>query len=148
MNQIESYWAKFLEETNTPDQNYTYWHFELTEKLANELADLVLQGKKQATASSMYSYESGEEPMPKVGDLSIITNWDGEPLCVIETTSVQIIPFQDVTFEIARLEGEDENLESWREGHIRYYQQICNQLNKEFTWDMPVVFEQFKLIYR
>lgn len=148
MNQIESYWSKFLEETSTPDQSYTYWHFELTEKLANELANLVLLGKKRATASSLYSYEFGEEPMPKEGDLSVITNWAGEPQCVIKTTSVHVIPFKDITFELAVLEGEDDHLESWRDGHIRYFQQVCKQFNKEFTWDMPVVFEQFKVIYQ
>lgn len=147
MNAIEAYWEKFLKETGRPDQAYTYWHFELTEKLANQLAEFVVRGQKKATASSLYSFEYGDDPMPQVGDLSVITNWIGEPQCIIETTSIQVIPFQDITFELASLEGEDEHLESWREGHIRYYEKICKSLGKEFTWEMPVVFEQFKVIY-
>ncbi|MBS4198552.1 ASCH domain-containing protein [Bacillus sp. FJAT-49732] len=146
MNLIETYWEKFLEETNTPNQPYTSWHFELNEKLANELLELVLEGKKKATAPSIYDFEN--EPLPEVGDYSVITNWSGEPKCIIQTTSVQILPFKDVTFELARLEGEDENLESWREGHIRYYTQVCKATNQEFTWEMPVVFEQFELVYK
>ncbi|MBS4218090.1 ASCH domain-containing protein [Bacillus sp. FJAT-49711] len=146
MNQIEVYWAKFLKETKTPNQPYTSWHFELNERLANELLELVLQGKKRATTSSIYDFE--QEPLPTAGDYSVITNWSGEPKCIIQTTSIQIIPFKDVTFELARLEGEDDNLESWREGHIRYYKQVCEAANQKFTWDMPVVFEQFKVVYQ
>lgn len=146
MNQIEAYWANFLEETKIPNQSYTSWHFELNEKLANELLELVLEGKKRATAPSIFDFV--HEPMPKVGDYSIITNWSGEPKCIIQTTSVQILPFKDVTFDLAKLEGEDDHLDSWREGHIRYYTQVCKEANEEFTWDMPVVFEQFKVVYQ
>jgi uncharacterized protein YhfF len=148
VNSIEHYWETFLNETNRPNQNYTAWHFELTELLANKLAALVVEGKKKATASSLFMFEGGVEPMPQVGDLSVITDWNGEPQCVIETTSIQIIPFKDITFELASLEGEDDHLESWREGHIRYYTKVCESVGKEFTWEMPVEFEQFKVVYK
>ena len=52
---IEEFWSKFLQETNR-EQNTKYidcFHFELTEKLANELLELVLIGQKKATASSL-----------------------------------------------------------------------------------------------
>lgn len=63
----------------------------MTKKWANELLRLVLIGKKRATASSLLKYELDGQPIPRVGDLSIVTDWEGIPRCVIETTEVTTI---------------------------------------------------------
>lgn len=147
---IEEFWSKFLQETNR-EQNTKYidcFHFELTEKLANELLELVLIGQKKATASSLLAYELNGERVPRIGDLSIVTDWNNDPKCVIETTNITIIPFKDITYEICKREGEDDNLESWRQGHIRFFMSEASELGYTFTEDMPVVFEDFKVIYK
>lgn len=64
-----------------------HWHFELTESACNQLLDLVLAGKKRATSSSPLSYRMEGEEIPKAGDLSVITDWDGVPRCVVMTTA-------------------------------------------------------------
>ena len=53
--------------------NLERWHFEITEGAANYLLGLVLAGKKRATASSLWGYEMEGEPIPKVGQMSVIT---------------------------------------------------------------------------
>lgn len=58
-----------------------------------------------------------------------------------------ILPFKDMTFDICKREGEDETLESWQRGHIRYYTAEGKQLGYEFTEDLPIVFEDFKVVY-
>ena len=47
----------------------------LTEKLANELLDLVLLGKKRVTASSLLAYEIEGSSIPQVGYYSLVTDW-------------------------------------------------------------------------
>ena len=125
--------------------NLEKWHFELTEIACNYLLDLVLKGKKLATSSSYDGYEEDEE-MPKVGDLSVITDWDGNPRCVIRTTNVRIIPFKDITYDIAKLEGEDENLESWRKTHEKFFKAEGEELGYTFSDDMKVLFEEFEVV--
>ena len=88
------------------------WHFELTEGACNELLGLVLEGKKRATSSSVYTFKSEGQDIPKEGDLSVITDWDGNPRCVIRTAKVHVIPYRDITFDLARLEGEDDSLDT------------------------------------
>ena len=147
---IEIFWNSFLEE-NGLDKNTSYYesfHFELTEKWANELLRLVLIGQKKATASSLWYYQSTGSRLPEVGDYSIVTDWDNNPRCVIMTTSVQIIPFKDITYDICKLEGEDDNLESWRQGHKKFFTNDGQEVGYEFTEDMPVVFEEFKVVYQ
>lgn len=146
---INTFWENFLLKTNR-DKDIKYidsFHFELTERWANELLRLVLIGQKQATSSSLLAYQIGGDRIPQVGDLSIVTDWEGIPKCVIETTNVMIIPFKEITFDICKLEGEDDNLESWREGHINFFSREGKELGYTFTEDMPVIFENFKMVF-
>lgn len=146
---IEDFWDKFLKETGkSSDVNYIdCFHFELTEKLANELLKLVLIGQKRATASSLWAYEIKGDNIPQKGDFSIVTDWDGNPKCVIETVEVSILPFGEITFDICKREGEDDNLESWRKGHIKFFTSEGRELGYNFSEDMPVVFEDFEVVY-
>ncbi len=55
---VELFWKDFLMKTNRSETT-TYlevFHFEMTEKLANELLQLVLIGQKRATSSSLLAY--------------------------------------------------------------------------------------------
>lgn len=146
---IEEFWQEFLLKTGRdPKTRYLEsFHFDLNEKSANELLALVLEGKKRATASSLLAYEKENCTAPQVGDLSIVTDWDNNPRCVIETTAVTIYKFKEITFEICKREGEDECLETWQRGHRHYFKQDGNALGYEFSEDMPVLFEDFEVVY-
>ena len=126
--------------------NLEKWHFEITEESCNHLLELVLIGKKRATSSSLEGYKIEGEEIPKFGDMSVITDWDGNPRCVIKTTSVRIIPYKDITFDIAKLEGEDDNLDSWRENHEKFFTEEGKEVGYEFSTQMDVVFEEFEVI--
>jgi hypothetical protein len=51
--------------------------------------------------------------------------------------------------EFAVSEGEgDRSLEYWREAQRRYFTRECQSAGREFTEDMPVVCERFRVVYR
>ena len=147
---VEAFWQEFLQKTGRPagTKYLDAFHFELTEKLANELLALVLAGKKRATASALCSYALEGERLPQKGDPSIVTDWAGEPKCVIETTGVTILPFKDVTFDVCKREGEDECLETWQAGHRRFFIADGKELEYEFTEDLDVLFEDFEVVWK
>ena len=122
------------------------WHFEMSEGPANDLLGLVLEGKKRATSSSLLGYEIEGEPLPQEGALSVITWWDGTPGCVIRTTRVRVIPYREITFDIAKLEGEDDDLASWQRNHQAFFEVEGRELGYVFSENMPVVFEEFEVI--
>lgn len=143
------FWNEYKEKAGLP-ADVTYlesFHFELTEKWANELLRLVLDGVKKATSSSVHAYELQGDRMPEVGDYSIVTDWDGNPRCVIKTTNIRILPFKDITYDICKLEGEDDCLESWQKGHEHFFTEEGKELGYTFTEDMPVIFEEFEVVY-
>ncbi len=150
MNEIDMFWDRFLEKTGR-DRNTKYlevFHFELTEYWANELLKLVLEGTKRATSSSLKYFKIKGLNLPKAGDLNIVTDWNGVPRCIIETSTVTIIPFKDMTYDICKREGEDECLETWQKGHISFFEREGKELGYEFDKEMLVVFEDFEVIYR
>lgn len=147
---MEGFWEEFLAQTgrHAGTQYKDCFHFELTERLANELLELVLSGQKRATCSSYAAYQAEGEPLPQVGDLSIVTDFAGLPRCVIETTAVTVLPYNEVTYDIAKREGEDENLASWQAGHERFFRAEGKMLGYSFSPTMPVVFEDFQVVYQ
>lgn len=115
---------------------------------ANLCADLVRRGEKRASCSLDYWYSHQGEPIPKVGHLQVVTNWDGEPICIIEITSVTECQFKDVTAEFAAAEGEgDKSLAWWREAHWAFFSLECHELGIEPTEDMLLILEHFKVVY-
>ena len=84
------------------------------------MAELTIKGDKRATTSLHYLYEIEKEEVPKVGELSIITDFDGNAKCIIKTTDVKVLPFSKVDEKFAYTEGEgDKSLEYWRRVHIK-----------------------------
>ncbi len=117
-------------------------------QLADELGTLVIQGRKVATASLLWEYEAEGNPLPQPGDLSIVTNGDGQPLCVIQTIRVEVLPFEDVPEEFAAAEGEgDLSLAYWREAHWRFFGRSCQRIGRALDVRMPVVCERFRVIH-
>ncbi len=145
-------WRAYLlslgENPSSTDKTFTAWHFCDNEQDADELAALVKAGRKRATASAYWAYEDNREPLPEVGDYSVITNWDGEAQCIIRTTSVQIVPFGQVTADFARTEGEgDQSLDYWRRAHWASFTRSLQAIGKSPAEMMPVVCETFEVVY-
>ena len=118
------------------------------ERTANALGALVLSGQKRATAGLLWTNEVTNKPLPTIGALSVVTDWHGTPLCVIESTHVEIVPFDSVSDSFAAIEGEgDKTLRYWRDAHWRFFSRECQRIGREPDPRMPVVCEQFKVVY-
>jgi uncharacterized protein YhfF len=146
---IKKFWQNFLSHKGLDDSTtfLESGYFGDNKELANELLALVLSGQKRATASVLKAYELEGTRVPAVGDYSIITDWDGNPHCVIQTKTVTILPFNEMTYDICKREGEDDCLETWQEGHIRCFTDELKALGASFTEDMPIIFEDFDLVF-
>lgn len=109
------------------------WKFAIdNEKLIN----LVLSGKKTATC---YLYNKDECNDEKESILIDDNNFD---VCKIETIEIKIIKFKDVTWKLAKLEGEFTNLKDWQESHCKFFKEIYEDFNKNSL----IVFEIFNVI--
>lgn len=99
-----------------------FFSFEDTEKMADELSELVVKKIKTGTSSGYDLYKQENEPLPKVGQLDVVLNGKNEPVCIIKNINVTILPFSEVTKEHAWKEGEgDRTLVYWRKVHAEFF---------------------------
>ena len=149
-NLTEKFWLEFCAENSeiNPDEPYQVWFFGNTPEMAAELVELVLQGKKTATASLFWEYETKPEDEPILDGYSVVTDFEGNPQCVVRTTELRILPFNEVDETFAFDEGEgDQSLDYWREVHWDYFSQRCIEIHKEPSNTMLINCERFKLLY-
>jgi uncharacterized protein YhfF len=126
--------------------SYEAWSFCGGGKVGDELADLVIEGRKTATASAHELYRVENSPMPSKDGLSIILRSDGEAVCIIRTTDVRICRFCEVTPEHAYKEGEgDRSLEHWRTVHQECFSKELEEHGLPFDENVLVVCETFKI---
>ena len=113
------------------------------------LAELVAKGVKTATASAYDEYVHYEEELPKVGDLDMVLDGQGQAVAIIETTKVTVIPFRDVSADHAYKEGEgDRSLTYWRQVHEELFTKWLADIGITFSPESKVVLEEFQLVYK
>jgi len=142
---VQAFWDAFAEATST-DAPYEAWAFggDDMPDLATELALLVRDGPKRATTALLSSFEDDEEPLPILGGYSVILDGAGEPVCIIQTTRLDTVPFGEVDEEFAWVEGEgDRSLEYWRRAHIWFFEEDGTPV----TDDDLVVLERFDKVW-
>lgn len=150
MTELDEYWQKFLSDTGrSPDERCSGdLFFEAKGFVGNELLSLVLAGKKTAFFTSYATFAIDGEPLPISGELYIVVDKNNQPQCVIEFANIQVLPYNEITWEMAKLEGEDENLEAWREKQREYLEDEGAVLGFDFTPDIRLVFQNFRVIYK
>jgi len=114
---------------------------------ADLLAQLIIDGKKTATCSGHPFYQLEKEPIPQVGTYMVVLSSQDEPLCIIKTTAVDLIPFNEVPEEFAIAEGEgDLTYQFWYDGHKAFFQEACKEYGIPYADDMLLVCERFELV--
>ncbi len=101
------------------------------------MVEPVLEGKRTATT---YLYEDDEKY--KENDISILTDINGNDVCLIQTKKIIITTFKNITWDLAVLEGKNNSLDDWRKEHYNFFKKI----NPDFNKDTKVVFEIFEVI--
>jgi uncharacterized protein YhfF len=149
----ETMWNAFVssglrDAATAAGSSYGSWSFGDSAEMADRLVELVLSGRKRATAGSLWGYEADEEPLPEVGEFSVITDGAGVARCIIRTTAIDLVPFSDVDESFARAEGEgDRSLEYWRQGHWAYFSRELEEIGREPEADMLIVCEHFEVVF-
>jgi uncharacterized protein YhfF len=148
--ETDAFWLAFRSEHPHAPLDYLLIGFGGSDRaLATELANLVVNGPKRATATLLRDFETGVEPVfPQVGDFWVLFDGDGHPRAILQTTQVDISAFGDVDAAFAWDEGEgDRTLADWRAGHTRYFERMALTRGFEFNDNTMVVLERFRLVW-
>lgn len=150
---VQAYWQKFLSTLPADSPYHTRPYIAEgwgdSPEMADELGTLIAQGVKTGTCSAVWDWEAEGNPIPEVGLITVALDGHGEPLCIVETSEVTIRKYNEVDADFARAEGEgDLSLKYWREAHRNFFSRTLPKIGREFSEDMPLVCERFKVIYK
>lgn len=148
---VGEYWNHYLKATGKSFEEAVYSGelvFENGGCFGDEQLRLVLGGRKTASFSFFDSLVINREPIPVAGEVYIVEDSSGEPSCIIELTDVKIVPFNEISWELASLDGEDENLAQWREKMRCFAEEESDACGFAFSEESKIVCEIFKVIFR
>ena len=138
-------WAAYRAANPDAGDEYEAWAYGAD---PDGLAELTRAGIKTATASAGPLYELEGEPLPRAGEYSVILDGRDRAVCVIRTTRVYTVPFEEVSAEQAYREGEgDRSLAHWRRMHEDFFRAELAEAGLEFSPEMPVVCEEFEVVW-
>ncbi|SOC56675.1 ASCH domain-containing protein [Ornithinimicrobium cerasi] len=158
LNPAEAYIGATASDTLPPPA----WSFGATAEEADRLLALVLAGRKTATASVLWEYETearARQPqeegdtlvetrldldLPTPGALSIVLDGEEVPRALIRTTHVDVVRFGEVDEDHARREGEG-SLEEWRAEHRAFFARSAPP-GQAVDEDTQVVLERFVVV--
>ncbi|GIO66161.1 ASCH domain-containing protein [Paenibacillus sp. JTLBN-2024] len=143
--EAQAYWNEYWDKRGgEKPESVSAWPFGAD---PDQLARLVVDGIKTATCSALACYEAEGEPLPAVGDYSIILNAKDLPVAIIQTVEVNVMPMNEVPEDFAVAEGEgDRSYRYWREVHEQFFTKELNRLGLAFSDDIPLVCERFRLV--
>ena len=141
--------ARFVRESGLDIPAYEAYYYGYPE-IADEILEALLRGDKRATTGLKCLYELEGEPLPKVGDYSVILDSRERPRCITRITRLEITKFRDISPEYAFIEGEgDKSLEYWKAAHASVFRRECQEdFQMEFSEDMECVCEYFEVVYQ
>lgn len=116
-------------------------------ELSRELIALILEGRKRAGTSLVWSHEHEGEPLPEVGDVDVVLDHDGNPVVITRVTHVDVRPYDQVDEAYAAIEGEgDGSLAYWRAAHDDFFGRECARLGRLLDGSTPVVCAVFEVV--
>jgi len=122
--------------------------------LRDKLVAAILSGAKTSTTGLLADYQLEDEPLPEVGQRSVVVDSADQPVAVIEITEVRVVRLGDIDLAHAVDEGEGyESVAAWRAGHETFWhgpEYRAFRGDDAFTVDDDTlgVAERFRLVER
>lgn len=123
-------------------------HFSNNEQDADACAELVQKGIKRATSMSLLGLQHRKEPLPKIGDFLVVTDWEGQAQCLVRTSKVTLKPFFAIDAAYALREGiGDKSLADWKKVHWDFFAKDLESFGRLPRESMIVVCQEFEKVF-
>ncbi|MCR5494649.1 MAG: ASCH domain-containing protein [Treponema sp.] len=150
LSQADEFWADFIKNTGRDEDDRCAGDIDFESGGIKNDAQvaMILAGKKKAIFSTFASYNADGEPLPVTGELYLLMDRSKTPRAVLELENVIVLPFNEVPWSLAQLEGEDSSLEEWKERQEEYLKDEGAIVGFTFSPDLKLICQIFNVVYR
>ena len=146
--QSDAFWRAYASHAGIGPAVYEVVSFGDSPEMANELAELVVAGRKRATASLVRDYVQTQGTLPKAGDYVVLVDGDGVPSAIWRTTEVTVKPLITVDDRFAWDEGEGDRTRAWwLDAHRTFFSAQAAQDGFDMHDQIDTVFERFEIVW-
>lgn len=138
-------WESFSEAyPDKKDVPYEYWVFHTGDGQA-DLSKKLKSGVVRGQSFSVDFFDANQQPLPSLGDINVLC-CDDRVIGICETVNIVRTTFGKVDRQLAAVEGFS-TVESWRKTKQAVFELLSERMGMEFSKDMEILFEEFKIIY-
>lgn len=149
MNDIYGdFWTAFLEQTDTPEHSYCsrYTYFGTSEEESVEIMEQLLRGEKTAISHCVSYYITTRSPLPRIGDYTMVTDFYGNPGCIVKAVDVVIDPISAIPPEVSALECQGDHA-AWTARKHEEFAALAQRSHFHYHDELPVLMELVELVY-
>lgn len=116
--------------------------------MADVIIDLIAAGEKTGTFALAAEFDAAPEQAPAVGDLYVVTRFQGPAVLLYRITAIERVPFEGINHDHVQVEGPSaRTVEVWRKIHWDYWGGLLRARGREPDMQMPVIFQRFEVLY-
>ena len=140
---VNEFFVEFLKHTERSDDTKMAGTlcFGMDAEAADRAAQKILSGEKRAMIYPERGYRAALHAHPAIGDLNVVVDWNGNPVCVIETTQVRACAAGEITEEQIAMTAENISAAAWLEDVIR---REIEELGGSMDSHTPLIIEEFR----
>ncbi|MBS0529880.1 MAG: ASCH domain-containing protein [Proteobacteria bacterium] len=144
----EQFWRAFRAATAASGGDYDVVSFADNPVLATELAELVVGGRKRATAGLLRQFAPEGEPLPVIGGHVVLVDGEGVPRAIWRTSELRLGPLASVDEAFAWDEGEgDRTRDGWLDAHRAFFGRMAKRDGFPMHDNIETVFERFRVVW-
>jgi uncharacterized protein YhfF len=141
-------WREFRDASDVQADKYDVVSFGDNAAMATQLANLVVSGRKRATAGLLRQFGPDGEPPPVVGSYVALIDGEARPRAIWRTTEIRTGPLASVDEQFAWDEGEGDRTRNWwLSAHRKYFGRQASAQGFHMHDEIETVFERFSVVW-
>lgn len=143
------FWAAFLEQTGADPSRAVsrYTYFGSSEEESVTALEQILSGEKTAISHCIPDYLTKKQPLPRVGDYTMVTDFYGNPCCIVQAVDVLIAPLPEVPASWISQDCPGLSRAQWLSEQHAAYAALAARGGFHANADNPVLLEQVQVVY-
>lgn len=145
---LEAFWAEAKKAKPAIGDDYEVRWFGIDAKTTQSIFNHITTDNKHGTFTLPWILERTGQPVTKVGTLITLIDYGGAPTLVLRITGNEVIKFGDIDERVTNLDGPPvRDVKVWKPVHRDFWNGVLKKYDMAVTDDMPVLVEQFELVY-